>query len=280
MHIAVTGSSGSVGQRVVQIAIREGHSVLGLDRTPIVGEEDRSTFLAIDLRDFLATLDALRGCDAVVHLAAHRNPGDYLVTSHNDNVVISYNVLRACAELGINRVAQASSINVVRLLFSSAHPQPSYFPIDEDHPCEPDEPYGLSKLAAELQADSLVRRYPSLRIASLRFAWSLPSPTPSAARDPSKCARDMWAWVHEDAVARGALLALTSSGWEGHERFFLVAPDIAPRGPGVDSRSLREEYYPNVPVKEGYDVSGRMGMFRCEKAERVLGWVHWESGGD
>lgn len=60
-------------------------------------------------------------------------------------MVISWNVLRACAELGINRVAQASSVNVLTMVFSNEC-RFHYFPIDEDHPCEPDEPYGISKV--------------------------------------------------------------------------------------------------------------------------------------
>lgn len=80
------------------------------------------------------------------------------------NVVISWNVLRAaaevrrigvphvcvwptesCSQLGIERVAQASSVNVLRGVYS-VRPQFDYFPIDELHPTLPDEPYGLSKL--------------------------------------------------------------------------------------------------------------------------------------
>lgn len=36
------------------------------------------------------------------------------------------------------------------MVYSKAGAKPDYFPIDEDHPCEPDEPYGLSKVYAEL----------------------------------------------------------------------------------------------------------------------------------
>ena len=42
---------------------------------------------------------------------------------------------------GINRIAQASSVNVIPLVYS-VQPRLLYFPIDEDHPCDPDEPYG------------------------------------------------------------------------------------------------------------------------------------------
>jgi len=49
------------------------------------------------------------------------------------------------AQLGIRRIAQASSVNVVQLVWSKQTTL-HYLPLDEDHPREPDEPYGLSKL--------------------------------------------------------------------------------------------------------------------------------------
>ena len=48
-------------------------------------------------------------------------------------------------QLGINRVAQASSVNVIPLVWTDRKDF-EYFPLDEDHPCRPDEPYGLSKM--------------------------------------------------------------------------------------------------------------------------------------
>jgi len=55
------------------------------------------------------------------------------------------NKLSCIQQLGINRVAQASSVNVITMVFSQS-PNIHYFPIDENHPCLPDEPYGLSKV--------------------------------------------------------------------------------------------------------------------------------------
>ena len=51
-------------------------------------------------------------------------------------------------QLGITRIAQASSVNVVALIWS-VRPRIYYVPIDEEHPCEPDDPYGLSKVYAD-----------------------------------------------------------------------------------------------------------------------------------
>lgn len=58
------------------------------------------------------------------------------------------------SKLGIKRVVQASSVNVLTLVYSQEH-KFRYFPIDEEHPAEPDEPYGLSKKYANHHASFL-----------------------------------------------------------------------------------------------------------------------------
>ena len=53
---------------------------------PSPGEDGPSTeftFAKADLRDYEAALDAMRGCDGVIHLAAVPNPSDYIVKTHN-----------------------------------------------------------------------------------------------------------------------------------------------------------------------------------------------------
>jgi len=175
-------------------------------------------------------------------------------------------------QLGINRVAQASSVNVVPLVYS-VHPRLNYFPIDEEHPCEPDEPYGLSKLIAEMQADAIVRRYPSMRIASLRLHWSCPTRESAKRGDPVRRKNDLWGYVQEDCGAEAFLLAVFGENgkWSGHERFFIAAPDLAH---DEDTMVLKEQFWAEVPIKEGKDLDGRKGFFDCSKAEHLLGWVH------
>ncbi|KAI0052310.1 NAD(P)-binding protein [Auriscalpium vulgare] len=273
MKIAVTGSNGRVGTCVTRRALKDGHTIHGIDRNPASNEgEEGVTFVQCDLRDYEATVNALKGCEGVVHLAAHPTPGDYLATTHNDNVVMSWNILCAAAELGITRIVQASSVNVIPLAWTDMH-HFEYFPIDEDHPCLPDEPYGLSKLMAEMQADTIARRHPGTRIGSLRFSWCLPERTRAAQREEAKGAKDLWAWTHEDALARAVLLALGDTArWNGHERFFIVAPQIAQLD--GDAKVLHQKYWPTVKVRDDWTLSGRKGFFDCAKAERILGWVH------
>lgn len=175
-------------------------------------------------------------------------------------------------QLGIKRVAQASSVNVVQLVYSLRQ-DIKYFPIDEDHPCEPDEPYGLSKLIAEMQADTIVRRYPFMRVASLRLHWSCPTRAAAKRDDSVRRKNDLWGYVQEDCGAEAFLLAVFGENdkWSGHERFFIAAPDLAH---DEDTLVLKEQFYPHVPIKEGKDLSGKMGFVDCSKAERLLGWVH------
>ncbi|KAF9524851.1 hypothetical protein CPB83DRAFT_578163 [Crepidotus variabilis] len=270
MKIAITGCNGTVGRRVVKLALERGNEVLGIDLIEIdqAGAGQLYTFARADLTDFDLVLKLIAGCEAVIHLAGLPNPIDYKVATHNLNVVLSWNVLRACAELGIKRVAQASSVNVVNLTYSATN-HFKYFPLDEDHPCETDEPYGLSKQICELQGVTIVRRYPSLRVASLRLHWSVASRA-VAATEVEKRATDLWGYVQEDSAADAFLLALEdNSRWSGHESFFITAPRTAFDD---ETESLLRRFWPNVAIRESF--VGTKGLFDCSKAERLLGWKH------
>lgn len=276
MRLAITGCNGSVGKQVVLLSLKRGHSVVGIDiKGPTSLTEGNYMFHEVDLRVYEDTLRVLQGCEGIIHLAAFPNPGDYGVTAHNSNVVISWNVLRGAAELGITRIVQASSVNVLTMVYSK-DPHFEYFPIDEDHPCLPDEPYGLSKVICELQADTIVRRYPAMRIASIRLHWSVPDKTKPRSLPVDKAKNDLWGYVKEQSAADAFILAVTQDDgrWSGHEAFFIVAPDTAAE---EDSRLLRERFWPKVTITEGKDVSGNKGFFDCGKAQRLLGWVHRDS---
>ena len=121
-----------------------------------------------------------------------------------------------------------------------------------------------------MQADTIIRRFPSLRIASLRLHWSVPNRHYALRTDAERAKNDLWGYVQEDSAAEAFLLAITNEDdkWSGHERFFITATDVSYDG-DID---LRKEYWADVPVREGKDVSGQLGFFDCSKAERLLGW--------
>ena len=64
MNIGLTGASGFIGRRFIDVALRRGHEVVAFSRSP------EREIPGCEMRRF--TLDAapdLRGCDAIVHLA-------------------------------------------------------------------------------------------------------------------------------------------------------------------------------------------------------------------
>ena len=275
MRIAITGASGRIGRAVTELALSQGHDVVSIDRAPPPKETapPAVTFVQADMAHYSDVEQAVRGCDALVHLAAipgpWRHPDDEV---HNNNVVSSYNALSAAARLGIARVCQASSINAVGAAYSR-WPRFDYFPLDEQHPTYNEDPYSLSKWICEQQADSLARRYETMTIASLRFHGVVPERAMVARRDHD--ARDMvtkhlWGYTRSDATARACLLSLTA-GFPGHEAFFIVAPDTMMETPSLE---LARRFFPDVPVRG--DLSGNWGFFDCSKAERMLGWRHDE----
>lgn len=126
----------------------------------------------------------------------------------------------------------------------------------------------------ELQADTITRRYPNLRIASLRLHWSVPNKPFALSRGPQTTAEGLWGYVYQDSAADAFLLAITcdTTKWPSkHEAFIVAAPETAET---QDSGKLKESYWPDVPVREGFEIKGTKAFFDSRKAERLLGWVH------
>jgi nucleoside-diphosphate-sugar epimerase len=94
MKLLITGCNGSVGRRIVRLALNRGYTVTGVDLTTPSTEldqlipqdkKDSFTYYQIDLSNYDRVLDILQTseCEAVIHLAALRDPKDYKVQTHN-----------------------------------------------------------------------------------------------------------------------------------------------------------------------------------------------------
>ncbi|WWC88259.1 uncharacterized protein L201_003166 [Kwoniella dendrophila CBS 6074] len=320
LRIGITGSGGLVGKTVVALALRKGHSVLAMD---IFDSNNESTKLPKDLIEYInddnddnkieykyekvSSLDYISykkackefGCNALIHLAMIPNGNDLddrvnpneeefkgnpQHEVHNQNVSMSYNTLSIAAELGINRIVLASSVNAIGLLFSKTRVF-DYLPLDENHPCRPEDAYSMSKYFCELQADSFVRLHPEMRIATLRFHGVM-SDDKSNKRYLNENHKghwkDLWGWVSCKGVSKACLSSLAipmndqNFGVGQHESFFITSPTICQQ---VNTITLLEKYYPEL-FKENskckfdkeYFTKGNKGLFDCSKAKRLLGW--------
>lgn len=273
MRIALTGAGGRIGRAIVAQALAAGREVVGIDRTVPDDAPGGAglRWVQADATDYEAVLAAFEGCDALIHMAAIPAPighPDHVV--HNNNVVGSYNALRAAVEHGIGRICQASSVNAIGLAFSrEAHFD--FLPIDETHPCYVEEPYSLSKWICEQQADSFARRHADIRIASMRFHHVVPDRSIAGgfynSLEPGS-AKHLWAYTLIGPAAQACLLSLEAD-FTGHEVFYVVAPDTTIDIPSVE---LARRFHPDVPIRG--DLSGHRAFFDSSKAGRMLGWVH------
>jgi UDP-glucose 4-epimerase len=143
----VTGGAGFIGSNLVALLLNEGHEVVVLDDISSGYEEnlrDGAAFVRGDVTDCDVVASASSGCDVVFHLAAsvgNTRSIDDPVRDSQVNAIGTINVLEAARAQGIGRVVLSSSAGIFGELKT--------LPIREDHPQDPDSPYGVSKLAAE-----------------------------------------------------------------------------------------------------------------------------------
>jgi len=142
MRVLVTGANGFVGRSTVDALTHCGHHAVRAVRQVqpnaiVVGNMDANT-------DWT---EALRGCDAVIHLAAR-------VHQMRDVSINPLNDFRRVNTSGTLRLAeQAKAAGVRRFIFLSSvkvHGEESPRPYREDDSPNPRDPYGRSKLEAEL----------------------------------------------------------------------------------------------------------------------------------
>ena len=271
MKIAVTGGSGGIGRAITDLGLERGHQMVSIDRGVSPEPRDGVTYILADVSDYDALVAGFAGCDAMIHMAAIPHPmkePNHIV--HNNNVVGSYNALRAAVENNIMRICQASSVNAIGQAFSRV-PRFDYFPIDEDHPNYSEDPYSLSKWICEQQGDAFARRYEGISIASLRFHLVLSDRAHAFkqwAQSDWKPERHLWAYTRRDAAADACLLAVQTD-LKGHEVFYVVAADTANLTPSAE---LAARYFSTVPIKG--NPQGRWSFMTSAKAERLLGWRH------
>jgi UDP-glucose 4-epimerase len=164
MKVLVTGGAGFIGSHVVDRLRAEGAGVriLDLRESPYHGA-DVVECVTADLLDAGAVEAAMKGCDAVIHLAAAadvdevaRHPAD----AEAINARGTLNVLEAARRTGVRRVIYASTIWVY------AHGSET---VDEDSAVSlPDHLYTATKLAGEMYCRAYGELY-DLECTVLRF---------------------------------------------------------------------------------------------------------------
>jgi nucleoside-diphosphate-sugar epimerase len=173
MKVLVTGAAGHIGRATTERLIQHGWDIraIGLEaEAEIPGAE----FATCDILNYDDLRQQMRGCQAVIHLAAISGPQLARGTRVFEvNCAGTFNVFEAAAAEGIRRVVQASSINALGCAFSLTDISPRYFPIDEAHPSFTTDPYSFSKEVTEDIGRYYWRR-DAISSVALRFPWVYP----------------------------------------------------------------------------------------------------------
>jgi nucleoside-diphosphate-sugar epimerase len=266
-RVVVTGGAGKAGRAVVRDLLEHGYDVVSVDqqRDPNLTEQQQ---LVADLTDYGEAVDALKGADAVVHLAAIPAPGlkpDEL--TFRVNTTSTYNVFAAAPLLGLRRVVWASSETTLGLPFERELPR--YAPVDEEHPLLPESSYALSKVVSEEMARQF-SRWNGIPHIGLRFSNIMePHDYERFAgfwEDATLRRWNLWGYVDARDVAQSCRLALEVD-LSGAEVFIIAAADTVMNRPSAD---LMADVYPDVELREGVGEFGT--LLSIEKARRLLGY--------
>lgn len=176
MNILLTGGTGYIGSHAAVTLVQAGHEIVLLDNLSNSQRQvvDRIAqilgrpipFIEGDIRDVSLMEQTLRQhhIDAVMHFAGLKAVGESVklpLAYYANNVQGTISLLQAMQACGVTTIVFSSSATV--------YGDPTYLPIDEQHPTSATNPYGRTKLHIEEMLADLAASCSDWKIARLRY---------------------------------------------------------------------------------------------------------------
>jgi UDP-glucose 4-epimerase len=160
MKALVTGGAGFIGSNIVGRLLADGHQVTVLDNLSSGYRKNldpyrEAHFIEGDIRDAADVERAVENAEVIFHLAAsvgNKRSIDHPLVDAETNVLGTLKVLEAARKAGVRKIVASSSAGIFGELRT--------LPIREDHPVEPDTPYGSTKLCMEKECLAYAKLYP------------------------------------------------------------------------------------------------------------------------
>jgi uronate dehydrogenase len=249
MHVLITGAAGTVGRRLVA-GLEGEHDLRPGDLHP----PDDPRWVALDVTDPSSVARAMRGIDAVVHLAvASGREGEEEDEAFNQlrfdvNVKGTWNVLEAARCAGVRRVVHTSSLMVVW-----GYPPPALVP--GDAPPRPVGTYALTKHLAEVMCAHFAREH-GLSVVCLRIAKPIDLDDPHWKGQP---VRPQWLAFPDLVRAYRLALAAPDIGFE----IVTVVGESSRRRWDLGPAERVLGYRPSVRLEDlGYQLGDERAPFR------------------
>jgi len=166
MKILITGGAGYIGSVTSAYLLDHGYDVNILDDLSEGNEaliDSRANFIFGSILDEISIDQAVKECQAIVHLAGKAIVSESIENSHKyllNNHAGTKNILQSMVNNSIKKIVFSSTCAVY------GNPKVTY--IDEDCIANPINPYGKSKLLADLEIAKFTKKYEFESI-SLRF---------------------------------------------------------------------------------------------------------------
>jgi UDP-glucose 4-epimerase len=166
--ILVTGGAGYIGSVTVELLRQRGEQVVILDNL----SRGHGAAIARDIpfyqgsvgnRELVARITSEHDIEACIHFAALAYVGESVAEParyFENNVEQGIALLGSLVEAGVRRVVFSSTC--------ATYGEPQQIPISEEHPQQPTNPYGWSKLFIERVLESYDRAY-GMRFTALRY---------------------------------------------------------------------------------------------------------------
>ena len=313
-NVLVTGGSGRLGNYVCAHLKSAGYNVSSFDTVPTPPEslnaQEKIPFVQgniLDLGDCLRAI-AFGQPDVIVHTAAITGPTEIFSPYDNEKGFLAKNPMRYTQRMPedtcfkVNTMGTffildaARRMNVKDVIISSSYYAtgiggrwsgtsytPQYLPVDEDHPCDPEGSYALSKYLNEETAKSFVRAY-DMHIIALRYMGVFYENnemsrriykfgvTVEPADDNNKgiLADNTYQYVDGRDIANITDLCIQKIGSSSLKPFeaFFVSTDTTYLEPSSEVVAKRWPAFTEL----GKNMKGTEGIFSIAKAEKLLGY--------
>ncbi|MBI3272313.1 MAG: NAD-dependent epimerase/dehydratase family protein [Planctomycetes bacterium] len=167
MRVAITGSSGFIGSRLIAHLAQDAdvEAILGLDVTPPREPQPKLTFVQQDVTKAMEPAFREHRIDAAVHLAFIVDPMHDEARMTEINLQGTESFLAACDALGVKTIVAASSATAY-----GGHPDNAVPLVEDRHPLRgnPEYLYSHQKMRMERMFEAFGAKHPDARVGLLR----------------------------------------------------------------------------------------------------------------